>query len=213
VKISWNGATAATAEAIMGGLRFAQALAGVTELVRARDAARARGARACTVSFQVTAQEANVEELPAIVRLAARLGVDRVKVNQLQVHRAALAAEDLRRSPASRARWNRAVEGARAAAAGTPLRLENLVELDEGGREPPRGPCPFLGREAWIAADGAFLPCPAPAAADGAFGDLGSVAAAPLGESWAGAAYRRLVAEYEDHPACARCALRRPGGA
>ncbi len=47
VKVSWNGATAATAEAIMPGLPFERAVANVEALVAARDAAaRAGGAAA-----------------------------------------------------------------------------------------------------------------------------------------------------------------------
>ena len=216
VKISWNGACAETAEALMEGLRFESAVDGVRALVAARDLRRARGERATRVTFQVTAREGNVEEIPEIVELAATLGVDRVKVNQLQVHFPVLAEEDLRRSPASRARWNAAVRAAHAVAnrhrrAGSTISLENLVLLPDEGRPLP-GPCPFLGREAWILQDGCFAPCPAPAGLDGRMGTFGSVRETTLAAIWEGAAYRELVASSASHPECARCALRRPGG-
>ncbi len=146
VKVSWNGATAATAEAIMPGLPFEEAVANGRALVAARDAAARAGGRRCRVSFQVTAQEENVRELAGIVRLAAALGVDRVKVNHLQPRRPALAPLSLRRSAEAIGRWNEAVRGARAAAdearrGGGRIVLANAVELAPDPEAPaPRGP-------------------------------------------------------------------------
>lgn len=218
VKVSWGGATAATAEAVLGGLRYPEALAGLRAFLAVRDARRAAGLPACTVSFQVAARERNVAELGDVVRLAAALGVERVKVNQLQVHFPALAGEDLRRSPASRARWNAAVGAMRAAAeearlpGGAPVRLLGAVPLDEGGALPAPGPCPFLGEEGWVLVDGAFAPCPAPAAKEGRLGDFGNVRDAGLLPIWEGAAYRALVEGYRDRPPCRGCPFRRTGG-
>ena len=217
VKISWNGINAETATRIMGGLRLERALHEVRAFLRARDARRAAGRPACRVSFQVTAQEANVAELPELVRLAAALGVERVKVNQLQVHFAELAGQDLRRDPGSRARWNGAVEAMRAAAterplpSGRPVLLENVEPWPEAG-DPPFGPCPFLGHEAWVTADGRFAPCPAPAGQDGALGDFGSLRERTMGAIWASDEYRALARAHEGRPECRRCPLRRVGG-
>jgi MoaA/NifB/PqqE/SkfB family radical SAM enzyme len=217
VKISWNGASAGTTSRLMGGLRLERALSEVRAFVRVRDARRAAGGRACRVSFQVTAQEANVAELPAIVGLAAGLGVERVKVNQLQVHFPELSREDLRRDPASRARWNEAVRAMRAVAArsrlpsGAAVLLENVEPWPESG-EPTFGPCPFLGREAWVTVDGRFAPCPAPAGQDGALGDFGSLSVRALGAIWRSEPYRALVSGYGRREECRRCPLRRTGG-
>jgi MoaA/NifB/PqqE/SkfB family radical SAM enzyme len=172
------------------------------------------------VSFQVTAKEANVAELPAIVRLAASLGVERVKVNHLQPRFPHLHARSLRRSPEAIRRWNAAVALARDAAEAIPLPsgervlLENVAPLAEDpGAPAPPGPCRFVGREAWVHADGTFAPCPHPAAARGDLGDFGSLRALALGDVWAGAPLRRLVSTWEEHPVCRTCPLRRPGGA
>ena len=219
VKVSWNGATAATAEAAMAGLRFDDALRQLRDFVAGRDRIRARGQRCCTVSFQVTAMERNVAELPDVVRLAAATGVERVKLNHLQVHFPELAGQDLRRSHASRARWNEAVRGMRRAAeehrlpSGEAVRLQNAIELDEEGEPPEPGPCPFLGAEAWVFADGSFAPCPAPAAKEGRLGGFGSLVEHDLLEIWRGPAYTALAAGYRENAICAGCALRRPGGA
>jgi MoaA/NifB/PqqE/SkfB family radical SAM enzyme len=217
VKISWNATSAGTAEAIMPGLAFVKALDDLAVFLDVREAVAARGGRRCTVSFQVTAQEANVEEVPGIVGLAATLGVDRVKLNQLQVRDPALAAGSLRRSPDAIARWNAAVRAARALAASIApgrLVLENAVELAPDPDAPaPRGECPFVGREAWIRWDGRLAPYPHPAAERGELGDFGTVARRPLAELWEAAPFRAFVARWEQHPVCARCAFRRVGGA
>jgi MoaA/NifB/PqqE/SkfB family radical SAM enzyme len=219
VKLSWNGATAATAAALMPGLELDRAIAAVRAFVAVRDA-RATPGRRCRVSFQVTAQEANVGELADIVRLAASLGVERVKVNQLQVRFPALAGRSLRRSAEAIRRWNAAVEVMRAAAAEAPLPaggrvlLENVAPLAEDPAAPaPPGPCRFLGREAWVHADGRLAPCPHPAAARGELGDFGSLAASTLDALWRGEPLRALAATWPAHPVCATCPLRRPGGA
>ncbi len=220
VKISWNGATARTAEAIMPGLSFGVAGENVRTFVGVRDA-RARGGHPpCRVSFQVTAQEANVGELAAIVRLAASLGVERVKVNHIQVRFPSLAAQSLRRDAAAIRRWNEAVAQCRSAAeevrlpGGGSVLLENVVPLAEDPAAPaPLGPCRFVGREAWIHPDGRFAPCPHPAAARGELGDFGSAADRPLGAIWASDAFVQFVRGYEDHPVCRACPFRRPGGA
>jgi MoaA/NifB/PqqE/SkfB family radical SAM enzyme len=192
------------------------AVRNVRALVAARDAHARGGGRRCGVSFQVTAQEANVGELADIVRLAASLGVDRVKLNHLQPRLPGLESASLRRSAEAIRRWNGAARAAREAAeaarlpSGAAVRLENAIELAEDPADPaPRGPCRFVGREAWVHADGRFAPCPNPALRL----ELGSVAERTLGEIWADPRFGAFVAGYEQHPVCAACPLRRPGGA
>ncbi len=218
VKISWNAATAETAAAIMPGLDFGAAVEDARAFLSARDRL-ARGGRRCRVSFQVTAMETNVAELPAMVLLAASLGVDRVKMNHVQVHFPQMEAQSLRRDPPALRRWNEAARACRAAAAevrrpdGSSLELENVVELSPHGDPAPRGPCRFAGREAWVAVDGRFAPCPAPGAARGRLGEFGSLRERTLGEIWEGRAFRDFVAGWRHHPVCRECNLRRPGGA
>lgn len=220
VKISWNGATAATASAVMGGLDLAAATENVRALVAVRDRhARAPGRR-CRVSFQVTAQEANVAELADIVRLAATLGVDRVKLNHLQVRATALAGASLRRSAEAIERWNAAARAVHAAAdevrlpSGERVLVQNAVELALDPEAPaPLGPCPFLGREAWLHPDGRFAPCPHPAGARGELGEFGSAPERALGEIWESAPLRDFVVSHESHPVCRACPFRRAGGA
>jgi MoaA/NifB/PqqE/SkfB family radical SAM enzyme len=219
VKISWNGATAPTAERIMPGLDFARAVDAVRAFVAARDARVGPGPR-CRVSFQVTAQEGNVGELAGIVRLAAALGVERVKVNHIQVRFPALEGRSLRRDVHAIRRWNDAVRAAHAAAelhrlaSGERVLLENVVPLAEDPAAPaPLGPCRFVGREAWLGPDGRFAPCPHPAAARGELGEFGSLRERALGEIWDGDALRGFAETWEGHPVCRTCPFRRVGGA
>jgi MoaA/NifB/PqqE/SkfB family radical SAM enzyme len=218
VKISWNGATAATAAALMSGLHFESALRAAKDFIEVRDAEAAAGASRCRVSFQVTATERNVAELPAIVDLAASLGVDRVKVNHLWVHFDELEPLSLRRTSEGLSRWNAAVRAARRAAVplrrpdGQPVLLQNFVELDGDPRSPaPLGECPFLGKEAWVMVDGRFAPCPAPGAAE--LGDFGSVLERSLADIWGDARLAALRRRYKERSECCECRMRRPGGA
>ncbi|HET6436974.1 MAG TPA: radical SAM protein [Anaeromyxobacter sp.] len=220
VKISWNGARPATAERIMAGLSFAAALEALRRFLLVRDGVAASTGWRATVSFQVTVQEGNVEELPELVRLAALLGVDRVKLNHVQPWLPYLAARSLRRTAAAIARFNAAAAGALASAAETPrtgggrVLVENGAPLAPDPASPaPRGPCRFAGREAFIHWDGQLSPCPHPLASRGELGQFGSVGHTTLGELWAAPAFADFVAGVPQHPVCASCPFRRPGGA
>jgi MoaA/NifB/PqqE/SkfB family radical SAM enzyme len=219
VKVSWNGASPGVDGVVMGGRDPAAAEGALATFARVRDEVAEGAGRRCGLSLQVTAQEANVAELEGIVRLAARAGVDRVKVNHLQVHHPSQAGASLGGSPGGVGRWNAAVAACRAAAADTPragggrVALQNVVELPEDGSRLPAGDCPFAGREAWVEVDGRFLPCPAPAAREGRLGHLGSAWATPLHEAWAGEAWRAIASGWRVLAPCRDCAFRRPGGA
>lgn len=218
VKISWNGATKETQEAVMRGARWETVLENVRTFIAVRDEhARSGGAR-CRVTFQLTFLESNVAELADIVRLAIDLGVDRVKGHHLWAHFDAIADQSMRRSPESIRRWNVAVLAARAAAAerplpnGKPILLENIFLLDEhaAGDLAPGGPCPFLGREAWVSATGRFDPCCAPDAQRRTLGDFGSLHEHGLMEIWNGDAYQSLAKTYRNRSLCLGCNMRKP---
>ncbi|HET8733963.1 MAG TPA: radical SAM protein [Anaeromyxobacteraceae bacterium] len=219
VKVSWGALDPEVDRAIMGGRDPARARDDLRTFVRVRDELAAAGGNRCGVSLQVAAREENVDGLPGLVRMAAEEGLDRVKVNHLQLHFPSLRASSLRRSAEAARRWNAAVTACTAAAAQAPrrgggrVRIEGLVPLPADGAPPPRGECPFVGREAWVEVDGRYLPCPAPAAREGRLPALGSLAELPLGEAWRGSAWRTLDAGWRDLDACRDCPFRSPGGA
>jgi glycosyltransferase involved in cell wall biosynthesis/MoaA/NifB/PqqE/SkfB family radical SAM enzyme len=218
VKISWNGATRATHEAIMPGTRWERVLDNVRTFIAERDAHASAGGHRCRVTFQLTFLETNVGELADIVRLAASLGVDRVKGHHLWAHFEQIQALSMRRSPESLQRWNAAVREARQVVERHPLPggqrvlLENIHELDEGAVEDiaPGARCPFLGKEAWVSAMGRFDPCCAPDAQRRTLGEFGDLHRLGIQEIWGGEAYRRLRAEYQEHPLCRGCNMRQP---
>ena len=220
VKISWNGATAETHERVMIGSNWSRAVENVRELVAVRDGHAAAGGNRCRVTFQLTFLETNVGELGAIVRLAASLGVDRVKGHHVWAHFAPLDALSMRRSPEAIRRWNAAVFEARAVANecllpnDSHVLLENIFPLDETatGDLAPGGPCPFLGQEAWVSAAGRFDPCCAPDAQRRTLGEFGNLHEKGLLEIWESNSYRRLLETYRNRTLCLGCNMRRPAG-
>jgi len=195
-----------------------RALADLRTFVRVRDETAAAGGNRCGVSLQVAARVENVAELPALVRLAAAEGLDRVKVNHLQLHFPSLEVSSLRRSPDAVRRWNETVRAAHDTATTTPrpggdeVALRGLVELPEKGGA-PLWDCPFAGREAWVEVDGAYLPCPAPAARDGRLGHLGSIREGTIEAAWSAPAWRAIGDGWRVLAPCRDCAFRSPGGA
>ena len=217
-KISINGATKETQERIMRGSRWDRLLDNVREFVQVRDEHAAGGGNRCRVTFQVTFLQSNVDELPAIVGLAARLGVDRVKGHHVWVHYDELAPLSMRRDAASIARWNTAVDAARDASRnellpnGEQVLLDHVFPLNGNGKADiaPGGPCPFLGQEAWVSAGGRFDPCCAPDEQRRTLGEFGDLNGGGIREIWTGERYHQLTSTYRNRALCLSCNMRRP---
>lgn len=217
VKISWNGATRATQESIMPGSPWERRLSDLQSFVKVRDEHATEGPHRCRLTFQLTFMEANLEELPEIVRLARRLGIDRVKGHHLWVHFPELERQSLRRDADAIRRWNDTLRAVRAAAAeaplanGQPVLLENFDRLDpsNAGELLPDGLCPFLGQEAWVSAEGKFSPCCAPDDLRRSLGNFGNLQRKSLREIWHDGAYRSLLQSYRNRSLCIGCAMRR----
>jgi len=217
-KISWNGATAATQEAVMVGTNWDKVLANVRTFIEVRDAHAADGGNRCRVTFQLTFLETNVRELADIVRLAADLGVDRVKGHHLWAHFGEIEELSMRRSPEAIERWNQAVREAQEVAEqhrlpnGERVLLDNIFELDASATDDlaPGGPCPFLGQEAWVSAVGRFDPCCAPDAQRRTLGELGDLNTVSIREVWTGDKYQELAAGYRNRSLCLSCNMRKP---
>ena len=218
VKVSWNGATKATHENVMLNSNWETVLENVRTFIGVRDAHSDRGGNRCRVTFQLTFMEINVSELPGIVKLAADLGVDRVKGHHLWVHFDQMRRQSMRRNREAIARWNSIVDSAYEAAehhrlpSGERVLLENIFRLDEDGEGDiaPDGECPFLGQEAWVASDGRFNPCCAPDVQRRTLGYFGNVNSASLYAIWESAEYKELQANYMKNALCQGCNMRRP---
>jgi glycosyltransferase involved in cell wall biosynthesis/MoaA/NifB/PqqE/SkfB family radical SAM enzyme len=218
VKISINGCTAETQESIMLGTRLDTILDNVRAFVAIRDTHAQAGGNRCRVTFQTTFLESNIDELPEMVCLAVSLGVDRVKGHHLWAHFTQIEGLSMRRSSAAIERWNEVVRQTKAAAEhhylpnGSRVLLENIYSIDPNapGDIAPEGECPFLGREAWVNAEGRFDPCCAPDALRRTLGDFGNVDEHSLMEIWTSPEYEKLRTCYMENRLCQTCNMRRP---
>jgi MoaA/NifB/PqqE/SkfB family radical SAM enzyme len=217
VKVSWNGATAETQEEIMHGSKFKDRLDDLKRFISVRDEIAQNGGNRCRITLQCAFMERNLRELPALVALASELGVDRVKGHHIWVHFPELETEDLRRSPDSRRRWNQIVADCQRKALDHPLPDGRLIQLDnflplitDSSNLDPTWHCPFLGKEAWVNAEGRFDPCCAPDAERKQLGYFGSVLESGLKPLWEGEPYRRLRIRQVSNLICLKCNMRRP---
>lgn len=217
VKISWNGASKLTSELIMIGSNFEKRLQNVRDFIAVREEIAANGGNFCRVTFQLTFIEIGLSELPDVIRLAASLGVNRVKGHHLWVFTPEMADQSLRRSPEAIQKWNKIVEEALKVVetnrlpSGEKVLLENIYTLDETATENllPDGLCPFLGQEAWVSAEGRFNPCCAPDKDRRTLGDFGNLSEKSLEEIWTSPLYQNLQKNYLQYPICKRCNMRK----
>jgi hypothetical protein len=95
---------------------------------------------------------------------------------------------------------------------GKKVLLENIFPLEQGSVVDiaPGAVCPFLGKEAWVSAQGRFDPCCAPDALRRTLGEFGNLQEKSLYEIWHSPAYQALLATYREHSLCQGCNMRRP---
>ena len=216
VKVSWNGATRETQESVMLGSNWERVIENVRTFIEVRDQHARTGGNRCRVTFQLTFMEVNHAEIPAVVELAAQLGVDRVKGHHLWVHAPAMQGQSMRRNPGAVAAWNDTVAAAHEAADrcrlpdGEKVFLENIFPVDDALDIALGGECPFLGQEAWVASDGRFNPCCAPDALRKTLGDFGNLIERGISDIWQSAEYKDLRDNYMSKPLCQGCNMRRP---
>ena len=124
----------------------------------------------------------------------------------------------MRRSPEAIERWNAVVREVEKIAEEFPLPngkkilLDNIFPLQREAVEDlvPGGPCPFLGQEAWVSAEGRFDPCCAPNDLRRTLGYFGNLNQTDLMDIWNGKQYQMLVATYRNRSLCIKCNMRKP---
>jgi len=218
IKISWNGASKEVTEKVMRGIDFDKVLANVKEFISYRNDHFEKTGYFCRVTFQLTFMEVNMLELPEIIRLAAAVGVDRVKGHQLWDHFDEIKDQSFRRSPDSIDRWNHYVKLANEAGEiylkpnGEKVILENIIPLkpEETHEVPEHYNCPFLNKEIWISATGKISPCCAPDKMRQSLGDFGNISDHTIEEVLAGNTYQDLVQNYKSKQLCKKCNMRKP---
>jgi radical SAM protein with 4Fe4S-binding SPASM domain len=217
--VSLDGATAATYEGIRGRSDFALVCRNVAGLI---EVMRERGAAKPDLELVFVAMQRNVGELPALVRLAAELGVPAIWVQNLSHSfsdtdpagsyaeiRAYAAAEALWAEPGGEA--ERAFAAARRTAEelGVRLRLPRLAEPPLRRRAGTAG-CAWPFRSSYVTHDGKVQPCCAVMGADRAV--LGDARADGFATVWGSEEYESFRARLlTDEPpdVCAGCSMYR----
>lgn len=218
IKISWNGATEDTSAKIMLGLAFAKAIENVKEFIAYRDLYFNETGVFCRVTLQLTFMQNNMHELVDIVKLAASLGVDRVKGHQLWDHFDEIKSLSMRATEESVAEWNTYVKEAHSAADtyrkpnGEKVLLENVIPIEDSEitEVPIDYECPFLTQELWISATGKISPCCAPDNLRQSLGDFGNIKDYSIEEVLNSERYLDLVANYKTKEVCKTCVMRKP---
>jgi MoaA/NifB/PqqE/SkfB family radical SAM enzyme len=218
--VSIDAAASATYETIRVGARLPLVLRNLRRVVAAR---ASRGSALPRITLVAVLMRSTLDGLPALVRLAAGLGVDGMAVQQL-CHdfgedslpprywpmRSFIDGEML--GEADRAHAEAVFAHARAEAdrAGLALRLPRLVPRPHGQGVPGHVRCDWPWRGAYISYDGKAMPCCMVATPDRM--QLGDMTAQGVVAVWSGQDYRAFRAQLAspNPPAvCARCAVYR----
>lgn len=218
IKISWNGATKETSEKVMLGIDYDKAVSNVIEFIKYRDDYFQSTGYFCRVTFQLTFLENNMHELSDIIKLAAKLGVDRVKGHQLWAHFDEIKNLSMRSSKETMTQWNQYVEQAIETQEnyrkpnGEKVILENIIPLQENEQNdvPEEYVCPFLNKELWVSATGTISPCCAPDNLRKSLGDFGNINTTSIEEVLESKNYKNLVANYKSISLCKSCTMRKP---
>lgn len=218
IKISWNGASKEVNEKIMIGSKWEAVTKNLKTFLDVRDEYFSKTKKRCSVTLQLTFLESNLLELYDIVKMAIGLGIDRVKGHHLWAHFEEIKDLSMRRDEESVQRWNTEVKrlyelrDAMLLPNGKKIILENFTILAKEGVEDlaPGGPCPFLGKEAWVNPEGKFSPCCAPDELRKTLGNFGNVNEIKLEDIWQSNQYKNLQKNYFNHELCKTCNMRKP---
>ena len=215
--VSLDGASAGAYEAIRDGANFRTVVDNLAGLVQAK---RAAGSATPWVRVVFVAMRDNVAELPDLVRLLGRIGVDELRVQNLShsfddtdpagrydeireftAGQALWTGEDLEHAAAAFAEASRVAAGQ-----GLRLRLPRLSE-DEG---PGGGGCTWPWDAAYVTSSGVVQPCCMVMGDDRV--SLGDLKETGFAEIWRGPAYRdfrQRLASAEPPEVCRGCSLYR----
>jgi radical SAM protein with 4Fe4S-binding SPASM domain len=213
--VSLDGARAGTYEAIRDGADFDKVVANLTGLVAAK---RAAAGDHPWIRVVFVAMRRNVAELPELVELMGRVGVQEVRVQNL-AHDFADTPDDgpyreIRDYTAAESLWTGDDRAAAAEAFGTArlaadrhgleLRVPHLSPVSGG-----TGRCTWPWDAAYVTSAGVVQPCCMVMGDDRVA--LGSLTEASFPEIWAGPAYRefrtRLASDDDPPEVCRGCAL------
>ena len=213
VKISINGASKETNEAIMEGSNFEKQIEGIKEFIHIRDYIREKGLNNPTITLQVTFMKKNLKEIPKLLELAIKMGIDRFKGHHLWITHPELEVESLTKNKSDIENWNNVVAKIKTISDnGNRIQVDNIynVSIKNMSVIPDSHFCPFLGKEAWIAWDGTFNVCCSPDNLRQTLGYFGNVRNTTFMKLWNSEKYQQLVDSWGNHKVCKICNMRRP---
>jgi MoaA/NifB/PqqE/SkfB family radical SAM enzyme len=218
LRVSLDGSTPETYLKIRGIPAFERVVANVSEMVRTQRELRVENPR---LSFWVTGLRENLAELPAVIDLAARIGVPEVYLQRMVFGFSgdALASSEQNVFDGYRAQAEPIIAEAerRAVAHGVTFRgADTLSPRESIVERPPRAEpwraCSRPLRLAYVTSQGTALPCCIAPFTDAPFDSitLGNYLRDGVQAVWQGDAYRRFRERLysSDPPACCRnCGL------
>jgi MoaA/NifB/PqqE/SkfB family radical SAM enzyme len=182
IKVSFDGATPATFERLRRNARFDQVCAHVRAL--------AEGLRTVTIrrpmlALQMTLMRSNYLELPDLIRLAHRLGAQRVKAYHLFSFRPEMDAESLLLQPGL---WEPVLADALRLGADLGIDLQLAEPMAQSPAEVQHGAiCHLPWHETWVDLDGSVLPCHSHAGQR-----AGDLMQTPFRDIWNGELYQHI---------------------
>jgi len=218
IKISWNGATKETSEKIMQGSNYDTHLQNVKTLIQYRNKHFEKTGYYCRITFQLTFMQNNMHELVDIIKLASKLGIDRIKGHHLWTHFKEIENLSFKNSQESIEKWNKIVKKAIDTQEkyrkpnGEKIIFENIfpLQFQEKKEIPENYECPFLKKELWISATGKISPCCAPDEQRDSLGDFGTYPNTTLKDIIKSQVYKNLCENYKQFPLCKTCNMRQP---
>ncbi|TFW31101.1 radical SAM protein [Massilia horti] len=218
IHVSIDAASAAAYEAIRVRARFDKVLRNLRRLVEARERL---GSLLPRIPLVAVLMRRNLDQLPALVRLAAREGAESLAVQQLchDFGEATLPARYLPMrdfvdaemlTEADRPHAEDVFNATRAEAErlGLPLKLPRLVARVHAPDVPGPQRCDWPWRGAYVSYDGKAMPCCMVATPDRI--NFGDMAARGVADIWHGAAYeafRDQLSSPTPPAVCASCAI------
>jgi len=217
IKFSLNGATKQTAENIMQGLNFDKQIENIKTFSKIRNSIFEKSEHYCSLSFQLTYLQSNMNEIIDIIKLAAELDIDRIKGHHVWTHYKELEELSFKKSEETINQWNKIVEIANKSSEkflrknGKKVILENFftLQLKENKEIPENYECPFLNRELWISATGEISPCCAPDNLRKSLGNFGNIQNQTLSLVLNSSVYNDLVKNYKLKTLCKTCNMRK----
>lgn len=216
LRVSLDSSTPETYLKIRGIPAFERVVGNLAEMVRTR---QSLGARQPRISIWVTGLRENLHELPEIVDLAGRLGVDEVYLQRLVYWGEGLATRGQSLFDDEQAELHAVLSEAELRAArqgisfrGADARPPRSSLLERGHERDPWRACSRPLRLAYITAQGTALPCCIAPFTDAPFESikLGNYLQDGVAAVWHGEAYQRFREQlYSSQPpaSCRNCGL------